>query len=209
MAQKIDREVLLNFVYKTRLLKIMQFQRINLVAYFIYISLNYHLMHLKMTSTLIRAIKKIPINPNDYWYDPVPMGENKLSCPLSEMRVEDEFEQYKRNHSLCATGASALSSAGVSEKNYTGNRSLEALQLYEHVSSEHSKNTSKILTGLNISHEPQKKIPPTEPQSTVGATSGNFSSLFYGCTINSISVHIGKRKIFDLLTKRLTLTKIT
>ena len=71
MAQKIDREVLLNFVYKTRLLKIMWFQRMNLVAYFIYISLKYHLMHLKISSILIQAKKKTPINPDDYWYDPV------------------------------------------------------------------------------------------------------------------------------------------
>ena len=145
----------------------------------------------------LRAKKKTPINPDDYWYESVPMGKNKLSCLLKEMSVEAGFEQYKTNHSLRATGASALFSAGVPEKiiqKNTGHRSLEALRLYEHVSSEQSKDTSKILTSLDISPEPQKKIPPTEPQSTVGATPGNFSSLFHGCTINSISVQIGKKE---------------
>ena len=128
------------------------------------------------------------------------MGKNKLSCLLKEMSVRAGFEQYKTNHSLRAIGASALFSAGVPEKiiqKNTGHRSLEALRLYEHVSAEQSKGASKILTSLDISHEPQEKIPPTELQQekpTVGATSANFSSLFHGCTINSISVQIGKKE---------------
>ena len=99
-------------------------------------------MHLKMTSTLIRAKKKTPINPNDYWYDPVPMGKNKVSCLLSEKRVEDGFEQYKRSHSLCATGASALFSAGVSET---------IIPVTDH---------SRCYDYMNLCHRNKAKIPP-------------------------------------------------
>ena len=54
----------------------------------------------------------------------------------------------KTNHSLCASGASAMFRANVPEKiiqRTTGHRSIEALRTYEQVSTEQQKAVSKVL----------------------------------------------------------------
>lgn len=65
------------------------------------------------------------------WYENSPVGRNKLVIFVKEMFLEAGFEENpKTNHSLRATGATALSKAGVPEKiiqKTTGHRSLEAL----------------------------------------------------------------------------------
>ena len=67
------------------------------------------------------------------WHDRVPVGRNKLNPFLETMCREAGITEKKTNHSLRATGASALFNAGAPEKlirDVTGHRS-NALQLYE------------------------------------------------------------------------------
>uniref|UniRef100_A0A1X7V015 ZMYM2-like/QRICH1 C-terminal domain-containing protein n=1 Tax=Amphimedon queenslandica TaxID=400682 RepID=A0A1X7V015_AMPQE len=156
------------------------------------------------------SIKKTPIDPQDVWYDSVPMGKNKLAGLTKDMSMEAGLEQIRTNHSLRAIGASAMFAAGVLEKiiqRNTGHRSIEALRLYEHVSSEQSKRTCKVLPSLGVSdmqqqeketigqeqeEKPEKEEKEEKP--SVGAIAGNFFSMFHGCSIQSISVQIGKKE---------------
>ena len=51
------------------------------------------------------------------WYENAPVGKNKLATFVKEMFLEAGFEENpKTNHSLRATGATALFKAGVPEK---------------------------------------------------------------------------------------------
>ena len=94
------------------------------------------------------------------WYYASPVGEHKLAT-----MVKDMFGQIgvtgKTNHSLRATGASALFEANVPEKiiqERTGHRSLKALRLYERMTDEQHLEVSSIL-GKRGSSEPKANAP--------------------------------------------------
>ena len=62
--------------------------------------------------------------------------------------------QKKTNHSLKATGASTMFTAGVPEKlikNITGHKSTKALEVYERSSTEQLQAVSKVMTTPNSS----------------------------------------------------------
>ena len=85
---------------------------------------------------------------SDCWYDCVPVGKNKLSTMVRDICTAGGITK-KTNHSLRATGATALFKAGVPEKiiqSTTGHRSVDALQCYERVSDEQQQATSRVLT---------------------------------------------------------------
>ena len=76
---------------------------------------------------------KVSVTNKNVWYDCAPVGAHKLKIFLECMCKEAGISQKKTNHSLRATGASALFNAGVPEKlirGVTGHRS-KALQLHE------------------------------------------------------------------------------
>ena len=80
------------------------------------------------------------------WYDCVPIGKHKLNTFMQAMCADAGVEK-KTNHSLRATGATALFNAGVAEKmirDVTGHRS-NAIQLYERPTEEQKKQVSKIM----------------------------------------------------------------
>ncbi len=81
------------------------------------------------------------------WYESVPVGKNKLSNIVREMCIDANID-VKTNHSLRATGATALFHGNVPEKiiqNVTGHRSVEALRKYERTSKGQHQATSNVL----------------------------------------------------------------
>ena len=126
------------------------------------------------------------------WYDPVPVGCNKLSSMVKDMCIDAGLPP-KSNHSLRATGASTLFKANVPEKiiqKTTGHRSVEALRTYERVSSEQHRAVSSLLMSL------RPLSPPKHSSQTAGVTGGQggIQTLFGGnltnCTIGNITVNV-------------------
>ena len=104
-----------------------------------------------------------------------------MDCMCQEAGIADK----KTNHSLRATGASALFNAGVPEKmirEVTGHRS-NALQLYERPTLEQRQEASSVLVqGKRRFHEgKENSIPTSAPQAhlPVASRSGFFGSIVY------------------------------
>ena len=96
------------------------------------------------------------------WYDRAAVGVHKLKKYLECMCKEAGIQGKKTNHSLRATGATALFSAGVPEKlirGVTGHRS-SALQLYERPTTEQLEETSAILVQGKKNFHPGKENEP-------------------------------------------------
>ena len=94
-----------------------------------------------------RPTEYTPVCDKLLWYDPVPVGKNKLGTMIKDVCKDAGIEE-KTNHSLRATGASAMFQANVPEKiiqNTTGHRSLEALRKYQHTSMEQHQAVSRLL----------------------------------------------------------------
>ena len=92
----------------------------------------------------------VPTDPNEPWFHPNPMGKNTLHNLLGTMCVEAGNEEKKSNHSLRATGATAMFAAQVPEKmikDVTGHKSSKALALYEHLTLAQKQALSKVLAG--------------------------------------------------------------
>ena len=82
------------------------------------------------------------------WYYRQNIGQHKIQTMVKKMFEAAEIDGKYTNHSLRATGASALFNAGVLEaviQKCTGHKSTEALRLYEHVSDEQQVAVSEIL----------------------------------------------------------------
>ena len=154
---------------------------------------------------------------SDVWYDCVPVGAHKLNKYLECMCQEAGIQGKKTNHSLRATGASAMFNAGVPEKlirSVTGHRS-NALQLYERPTNEQLQETSAVLLQGKRKFSPGKEnetstgnvttaaptsqtIVPTAslagaqtPMAAAPAhlpTSGCFGSIFSGVTNITVNV---------------------
>lgn len=73
----------------------------------------------------------VKVDNDGVWYSSLPVGKNKLATVIPEMCKRAWIRGHKTNHSLRATGATELYSAGVPGKiiaEQTGHRSLEALR---------------------------------------------------------------------------------
>ena len=146
-----------------------------------------------------RPKAKTPSNLNQAWYDSVPVGKNKLSTVVKEMSIEAGLKEKKTNHSLRATGATALFSAGVPERiiqQNTGHRSLEALRQYERISVDQQQATSRILTTLDknctFNEETSTISKNTEVHYVTRPRNLAMSGMFDGCSIGSITVNINQ-----------------
>jgi hypothetical protein len=97
----------------------------------------------------LRPLEKVK-NEDGYWYYCSPVGRNKLlSKMVSEMCKLTEIPGHHTNHSLRATGATELYTAGVPEKiiqERTGHRLVECLRMYEHTSDKQQHAVSNILS---------------------------------------------------------------
>ena len=63
-----------------------------------------------------RPSKNVPSNPTSPWYDCVPLGKEKLQRFVEVMCKEAGINEKKMNHSLWATGATAMFNARLHEK---------------------------------------------------------------------------------------------
>lgn len=103
------------------------------------------LLNRRISSTCV--LKKGIPSGDSPWYDGVPVGKEKLRTFLQAMCKEAGISEHKTNHSLRATGASAMFNAGVSDKlirDVTGHRST-ALQLYERPTLQQKQAVSRVL----------------------------------------------------------------
>ena len=94
------------------------------------------------------------------WYDCAAVGRCKLD-KFMQVMCEEAGVEKKTNHSLRATGCTALFNAGVPEKmirDVTGHRS-NAIQLYERPTEEQKKHVSKVM--MNSGSKPT--IPDSAP----------------------------------------------
>ena len=156
----------------------------------------------KTDAFYLRPLPKIPNNHDSPWFSSVPLGKNKLAQFVKDMCNEANVGGNKTNHSLRATGATAMFSAGVPEKlikSVTGHKSTKALKIYERPTVEQQQAVSKVLTvGGEYTPQPTKQLDlprsPTTAQQQLNVSQGAskkggnlmgtmFSGLS-GCTIN-------------------------
>ena len=146
----------------------------------------------------LRPKKSVSTSTSE-WYDCAPIGRDKLKVFLNTMCSEAGIHEKKTNHSLRATGASALFNAGVPEKlirDVTGHRS-SALHLYERPTIEQKQSVSKVLVqGDNEFQKGKKNTPVSNGKEnihvqmcpTVTCSSNVFGSLFSG--VNNCNITI-------------------
>ena len=120
------------------------------------------------------------------WYDCVAVGKEKLRNFLQSMCADAGISEKKTNHSLRATGASALFNAGVPERlirDVTGHRS-SALHLYERPSVQQKQAVSRVLVQGRQSFEQRTK----HSESLHTASSSVIGSLFSGLTNCTVTI---------------------
>lgn len=131
----------------------------------------------------VRPLAKLPCDENQPWYTSVPVGKNMLNNKVKTMCNKARIEGNKTNHSLRATGATALFESGIPEKviqERTGHRSVEALRTYEHISEKQHIKVSSILSAASTRHlQREKKSDIAIPD----IPSISFGEL-HSCTIN-------------------------
>ena len=82
----------------------------------------------------LKPLSQAPIDLHKPWFYPTPIGRNALGKFVQTMCERAGIGERKTNHSLRATGATALFNAEVPEKlikGTTGHKTSQALQLYE------------------------------------------------------------------------------
>ncbi len=114
----------------------------------------------------LRPLEKVGDTPDSPWYTCVPIGKNTLQQMLPKM-CEEAGIARRGNHSLRATGATAMFRANLPEKvlqSRTSHISLKALRMYENITDEqHSAacSTSDLVSRPNASLPDALK--PTQP----------------------------------------------
>ena len=141
------------------------------------------------------------------WYENSAVGKEKLRTFLSSMCAEAGIRtEGITNHSLRATGTTAMFAANVPEKiirSVTGHRST-ALQLYERPTEEQQKSVSNLLVGGNSQESSQmpchhdnvhqQSVSLTRqlrsPLHQIQPSSAPVFSGLSGCTISNLVVHV-------------------
>ena len=132
---------------------------------------------------------KKTFEPDGVWYDCVHVGKEKLRMYMENMCKEAGVQEKKTNHSLRATGATALFNAGVPEKlirDVTGHHS-KALELYERPSISQQQSVSRVLVHgepfrkENFNPQPSSCHQPNSCSFSRNVVNPNvFGSLFSG-----------------------------
>ena len=146
---------------------------------------------LEKDSFYVKPLTKRPLDPLKPWFSAVPIGKNKLSGMVKAICLEAGLAGSYTNHSLRASGATALFSSGVSEalvQHRTGHRSLEGLRKYERVTAEQELQVSSILSApwhtekLQPTSSERSRHPsiPSDGHLPLSLAGCSFS----GCTIN-------------------------
>ena len=134
----------------------------------------------------VRPLTAIPINDTEPWYSSVPVGKNTLNNKIRMMCDKAKIQGNKTNHSLRATGATALFDSGIPEKviqERTGHRSVEALRTYEHTTENQHRQVSSILSMATHVGTSSSKENRSENLQSSYYPSISFGHL-HGCTIN-------------------------
>ena len=96
----------------------------------------------------LRPKPKLLADPEEAWYENSPVGRSTLSTMVKRMCMDAGIEHdQKSNHSLRATGATAMFQSNVPEtviQKTTGHQSLQALLTYERTSAAQHQDVSKI-----------------------------------------------------------------
>ena len=146
-----------------------------------------------------KPLDKVPSDRKAPWFHSLPVGKNTLGGLLADICKEAGIEK-KTNHSLRATGATAMFAAGVPEKmikEVTGHRSSKALEIYERPTVPQKQALANVLNGSccgNFGAE-VTKMQGGEKRITKTSTTQQFEnggapfmgSLFQGlnnCTVN-------------------------
>ena len=125
--------------------------------------------------------------------------DGKLLSKYVELMCEDAGLEKRSNHSLRATGASALFTAGVPEKiikGITGHRSSKALEVYERPTQSQLQAVSSVMSqpGCSFSEELHSRSEVYEHKkemTTSGA--GLLGSMFSG--LNECSIQIAPQSM--------------
>lgn len=139
----------------------------------------------------LRPKKVMPSDESEPWYENVPVGKNVLSSMVKNMCLEGGIAG-KSNHSLRASGATAMFQNGVPEKiiqKATGHRSLEALREYERVSTDQNVQVSKIL--MSNRHQVKNDEPLVSDSCGLAFGFGGMHS----CSIGQVVVNINKNEV--------------
>ena len=146
----------------------------------------------------LKPLSKTPLDETKPWFCLVPVGKNLLSKYV-ELMCEDAGLEKRSNHSLRATGASALFTAGVPEKiikGITGHRSSKALEVYERPTQSQLQAVSSVMSqpGCCFSEELHSRSEVYEHKkemTTSGA--GLLGSMFSG--LNECSIQIAPQSM--------------
>ena len=133
----------------------------------------------------VRPLEEVKSDSTKPWYYCAPIGRNKLSKMVAEMCKLACILGHHSNHSLRATGATQLYTAGLPEKiiqERTGHRSVECLRSYGHTSEKQQHAVSRILsssTELNFQTEMKLETHETHSFTKVCPTMS-----FNNCQVN-------------------------
>ena len=131
----------------------------------------------KTDAFYLRPLPKRPSSDGEPWFASIPLGKNKLALFVKEMCKDANISGNKTNHSLRATGTTAMLAAGVPEKlvkSITGHKSTK---VYERPTVEQKKAVLKVLT-LGEAYAPQSTAAQcTTPHSTTPQESSEVGQL--------------------------------
>ena len=134
------------------------------------------------------------------WYDSVAVGKNKLGSMVKDL-CTDAGLPPRTNHSLRATGATALFQAEVPERiiqKTTGYRSLDSLRTYERISTDQQQAVSQVMmSNQSTSFSGQLRQVPSQQINVTqdsGLASGSGMAKIFGdltnCSIGQITVNV-------------------
>ena len=105
------------------------------------------------------------------WYSREPLGHNKLAKTVSDMCSKAGIKGFRTNHSLRATSATRLFSAGADEQlimERTGHQSVDGVRSYKRTSNHFNEEVSDILNRSEKRHKShdQSYSKPSTPSHT-------------------------------------------
>ena len=147
----------------------------------------------------LRPLSSTPDDSTEPWFQRSPIGKNTLAKFVENMCLSAGLEK-KTNHSLRATGATAMFAAGVPEKmikGVTGHRSSKSLEIYERPTLQQqialskdmsSSRTEKFNDGIQCSSGASDCNPGVEKENLPAETDDDVSK-YLGSMFSGQLVH--------------------
>ena len=152
----------------------------------------------------LRPKEKCPDDQESPRYEDRPVT---LSNMMKEMSMESGIAK-KTNHSLRATGASAMFQAGVPERiiqKATGHKSVEGLCTYKQAPTKQFKYVSKVLMGEASESRKENALTTLQPTNVSRILGDITNSTIGNLTINVITIQRSPQEIeaeFDAIVSR-------